>query len=77
MCHIREGLGVGVGNWFESNVNRVIRDGRNTLFWYDKWIGDIPLRMKFPRLFDLALEKESTVRDMERRSWGCEGRVWV
>jgi hypothetical protein len=77
VCQIREGIGVGVGNWFESNVSKVVGDGRNTLFWYDKWCGDISLRMKFPRLFDLAVEKESTVRDMERCGWGFGGRAWV
>jgi len=65
--HIREGLGVGVGNWFEDNVRRVVGDGRNTLFWYDNWIGNLPLKMKFSHLFDLAVDKLSLVRDMESR----------
>jgi hypothetical protein len=38
MCRIREGVGGGVGNWFEDNIRRVVRDGRETLFWYDKSI---------------------------------------
>jgi len=27
-------------------IRRVVGDGRNTLFWYDKWIGDILLRVE-------------------------------
>jgi len=66
---------VGVGNWFEDNIRRVVGNGRNTLFWYDRWIGDIPLRLKFPRLFDLVMERECLVRNMESRGWGLtEGR---
>ena len=51
----------GVGHWFDDNVRRVVGDGKGTLFWYDNWIGDIPLRLKFPKLFDLAMFKEVTV----------------
>ena len=73
---IREGVGMGVGNWFEDNIRWVVGDGRNTLFWYDNWIGDILLRMKFPRLFELAVDKVSSVRDMESRGWGVDGGAW-
>ncbi|GJY98762.1 RNA-directed DNA polymerase, eukaryota [Tanacetum coccineum] len=30
-------------------------------FWFDCWIGDVPLRVKFPRLFALDLNKEASV----------------
>jgi len=76
VCHIREGVGEGVGNWFEENIRWVVGDGRDTLFWHDKWIGDIPLRLRFPRLFDLAVNKESKVVDMWWLGWGLEGGAW-
>ncbi|KEH23450.1 hypothetical protein MTR_7g081765 [Medicago truncatula] len=41
-------------------------DGMDTLFWHDIWVGDIPLKIKFSRLYDLALNKESLVVDMMR-----------
>ena len=50
---IREGVGEGDGRWFDENIRRVVGDGTNTLFWHDNWVGGIPLRLKFPRLFDL------------------------
>jgi len=25
--------------WFHSNVNQVVGDGKNTLFWWDVWVG--------------------------------------
>jgi len=55
-----------------------VGDGRDTLFWHDIWVGDIPLRLKFPRLFDLAVNKECTVEEMDRLGWEVEvgGRAW-
>ena len=55
----------------------MVDDGIGTLFWYDNWIGDIPLKLKFPRLFDLSDCKESTVEEMSRLGWEEEGLVWV
>ena len=55
----------------------MVGDGRNTLFGYDTWIGDTTLRLKFPRLFELAVEKESKVEEMRRLGWDGNGRAWV
>jgi len=62
LCRIHEGVGEGVGNWFDDNIRRVIGHGRDTLFWYDKWIGDMLLRLKFPRLFDLATTNTNSTK---------------
>nr|GFA55626.1 RNA-directed DNA polymerase, eukaryota, reverse transcriptase zinc-binding domain protein [Tanacetum cinerariifolium] len=40
-----------------------IRNGSTTQFWYDLWIGDMPLYAKFPRLFALDLNKDCSVAD--------------
>ena len=48
ICRLRDGVSEGVRRWFDENIRKVVGDGRNTLFWYDTWIGDIPLRLKFP-----------------------------
>jgi len=71
---IREGVGEGVGRLFDENIRRVVGDGRNTLFWYDNWVREIPLRYKFPHLFDLAVNKECTVEEMSRLGWMDGGR---
>jgi len=76
VCRIREGLGEGVGRWFDDNIRRMLSDGRNTLFWHDNWVGDTPLRCKFPCLFDLAVSKECTVEDMCRAGWEVGGGGW-
>ena len=70
MCNVRGGVGVGVGSWFDNNIRRVVGDGRHTRFWYDNWVGDVPLRNKFPRLFDLAVNHEASVEEMARLGVG-------
>jgi len=77
LSRVWEGVGEGVGRWFDDNTRRVIGDGRDTLFWYDTWVGEMPLRVRFPRLFDLVVVKECTVEEMWRLGWGEGGEAWV
>jgi len=74
LCRIREGVGEGVGRWFDSNIRRVVGDGRGTYFWHDIWVGEIPLKIKFPRLFDLSVDNECSVEKMWRVLGADEGR---
>jgi len=69
-------VGEGVGSWFEDNLRRVVGNGHNTLFWYDCWVGEMPLRLKFPRLFKLAVIKECSMEEMSRLGWTEGGRAW-
>jgi hypothetical protein len=69
MCGVRNGVGLGMGSWFEDNFRRVVGGGIDTYFWNDNWVGEVPLRVHFPRLFELAENKWAKVEDMERRRW--------
>lgn len=42
-------------------IRKKIGDGRDTLFWHDVWLGNIPLKSIFPRLFLISALKNSTV----------------
>ncbi|XP_024626648.1 uncharacterized protein [Medicago truncatula] len=81
VCNVRGGVGVGVRCWFDANIRRVVGDGRHTLFWHDNWVGEIPSRNKFPRLFDLPVNQESSVDELSRLGWmtggggGCGHRL--
>jgi len=57
-------------------VERRVEDGSNTLFWHDRWLGDVPLCRRFDHLFDLALNKHITVADMFVLGWEVGGGVW-
>ncbi|TYI29742.1 hypothetical protein ES332_A05G338300v1 [Gossypium tomentosum] len=41
----------------------LVGNGQSILFWEDAWCGDRPLRVEFPRLFRLALNKKGNVID--------------
>jgi hypothetical protein len=59
-----------VGSWFDNNNRRVVGDGRSTYFWTDNWMGDVPLGVRFQRLFDLAVSEGSTMEEMARLGVG-------
>jgi hypothetical protein len=44
-----------------SNGSFVIKDGTNTRFWDDTWIGDKPLKDTYPSLYHIARDKHVTV----------------
>nr|GFA10581.1 RNA-directed DNA polymerase, eukaryota [Tanacetum cinerariifolium] len=54
---------VGKGFHFLDHCKKRIGNGKDTCFWYDKWLGDKPLKDLFPCLFALELNKEVTVAD--------------
>jgi len=73
---IRDGIGSGGDGWFKDCVARRVGDGENTLFWHDRWCSEAPFRDRFSRLFDLALNKSITVKEMFVLGWGVGGEAW-
>ena len=76
IAKIRDGVvGVG-GGWFQENVSRKVDDGTYTFFWHDMWLGGVPLRVCFSRLFELADDKSCTVSLMSALKWVEGGAAW-
>ena len=73
---IRDGIEGANGGWFGERVSKVVGDGNNTFFWFDNWVGDVPLCRRFGRLFDLATNKFRIVADMCVRGWEDGGEAW-
>jgi hypothetical protein len=61
VCSIGSNLGV---DWFSANVTKKVGNGAQTSFWRDKWIGDSPLKERFPRLFSISNQKEAMVAEL-------------
>jgi hypothetical protein len=66
-------------NWLEESCSRCLGNGARTSFWIDKWVGDLPLSVSFPRLFSLAIDKEATIGNLvvvegDRIGWNFSWR---
>jgi hypothetical protein len=48
-------------DWFVRAVVKKVGSGNKTKFWIDTWIGEQPLRERFPRLFEISCQKEGTI----------------
>jgi len=73
-CVMEEG---GVeGSWFRDNVTKTVGNGRGTFFWTDPWLGGVALAVRFRRLYELCVNKHSTVEKMFVLGWGEEGDAW-
>jgi hypothetical protein len=51
-------------DWFSEGVTKKVCNGRMTSFWFDLWLGGVPLRIEFQRLFQVSAESASTVGEM-------------
>ena len=58
-------------------------DGIDTLFWYHRWCGGVPLWERFPRLFELDVDKTDIVANMcslglrhGGEGWRWRHRLW-
>jgi len=48
---------------FKWGATFSLGNGKSILFWEEVWIGDTPLRLEFPRLYDYCYNKTSLVSD--------------
>lgn len=46
---------------FVQNIKFSVCSGNKIFFWFDTWVGDCPLKVKFPNLFSCAMDKEAKV----------------
>jgi len=51
-------------------------NGGHTLFWIDRWVCDVPLQVRFSRLFELLENKLLTVAQMFQLGWEEGGDAW-
>ncbi|MCI03096.1 heat-shock protein [Trifolium medium] len=63
--------------WFAKGIERRDDNGVETFFLSDPWLGSVPLSVRFRRLFDLSLNRSSTVAVMSELGWGVGGAAWL
>lgn len=52
------------GDGLATEFEKMIGNGDNTGFWDETWIGDVPLRIEFPRLYRLSTQKLTKVSNI-------------
>ena len=53
-----------------------VGDGEATRFWLDRWCSGVAFKERLSRLFDLAVNKSITVKDMFLLGLGAGGGGW-
>jgi hypothetical protein len=46
---------------FNISINKRVGNGKNTLFWKDKWLNECSLMTQYPLLYELSTNKDITV----------------
>nr|KYP48155.1 Putative ribonuclease H protein At1g65750 family [Cajanus cajan] len=59
--------------WFDNMMTWKLMDGERIKFWEDKWLGNISLANKFPRLYVNSLQNHWTIKNMG--TWS--GTLWI
>lgn len=62
-------LGYSVRDRFKIQVG----SGTTTLFWEHAWMGDVPLREEYPRLFSVSNQKDTLISNLVG---GINGQHW-
>ena len=59
-CSLWKGI---LSGWdiFHHHLKLVAGLGTRTLFWHDRWCGDIPLKVMFPMLFSCSSSQSALV----------------
>ena len=60
-------------DFFKSNVQLKVGDGKDILFWRDRWMGERALKEEFPRLYMLSSDKEKSLFALRRSEAGSSG----
>lgn len=55
-----------------NNISSAIGNGESTKFWYDKLLGEVPLKFHFGRLFNLCSNPDTLISDL-----GWENGTWT
>ncbi|KAL8461664.1 hypothetical protein ACS0TY_032954 [Phlomoides rotata] len=68
--------------WFFENLVKNLGDGNETYFWEEKWTGDAPLKIRYPRLYHLCINKNAKINEMgvwisEEWQWNWNWRRYL
>lgn len=62
--------------WLSANICRKVRNGENTLFWSDKWLGNFRLSESFSHLYQIAKHKGMLISAKINNNGSEETWIW-
>jgi hypothetical protein len=66
-----------VENLYLENRTMVVGDGRKTSFWIDAWSSQLPLKLRFPDLFEICEQQYISVQEAASIHWNPRYRRWL
>jgi len=64
-----------VKHLFKWGAIHKVKDGAQTFFWLDTWLGDSPLKVQYPTLFSMCRDPNAMVADLySSEDWNIEFR---
>ena len=60
--------------WYEKGKGHVIGNGKQTRFWKDVWFEDCPLKISYPRLFNMCHDQDISVHTAGVLEWNLSYR---
>lgn len=60
-----KGINKVKGN-FKWGGKSIVNNGRDTSFWEDVWVGEVPLKLLFPKIYEFCRDKKCSVAEC----WG-------
>lgn len=61
---------------FSKHLAVVVGDGTHILFWYDRWVGDNPLKLLYPELYQCSANKQACIFDVLGHPKVGNDKVW-
>ncbi|MCH90168.1 ribonuclease H protein, partial [Trifolium medium] len=72
------GVNASISYWFSEGVIRKVGNGSATAFWFDPWLGGMPLKDQYHRLFRVSEQGMELVGNMGSWVHGVDDSwVWI
>lgn len=68
-----QGLGKA-REWYERGTKWRLGNGKKIRFWHDVWLGNCPLKIKFPKLFRISRQQDWSVMELKEVEWNLDLR---
>ena len=66
-----------VKDWYERGIKWLVGNGTRIRLWDNVWLGNCPLRTRFPRLYRIIRQQNWSVAEMQEVNWDLKLRRYM